>query len=69
MGCVYAYVDKDVEGLDLSDIHRYETAVRIVYQDVTSKCSSSIIVYATCSVGDIAHDECLGPWAELCQDV
>lgn len=69
MGRVYAYIDEDIESLDLRDIHRYETAVRIVYQDVTSKRSSSIVVYATCSVGDVAHDECLGPRAELCQDV
>lgn len=69
MGCVDADIDEDVESLDLCDVHRYETAVRVVYQDVTSKRSSGVIVYATGSVGDVAHDECLGPWAELCQDV
>lgn len=69
MRCVYAYVDEDIECLDLCDIHRYETAMGIMYQNIASKRSSSIIVYATCSIGDIAHNECLGPGAELCKDV
>ena len=69
MGSVYAYIDKDIESFDLCDIHWYETAMRIVYQDITSKGSSSIIVDTTGSIGDITHDECLGPGAESCKDV
>lgn len=69
MGCINAYIDKDVESLDLCDIHWYEAAMRIVYQNITPKGSSSIVVYATCSIRHIAHDERLGSRAELCKDV
>ena len=43
--------------------------MRIVYQYITSEGSSSIVVYATGSIGDVAHDECLGPWAETGEDI
>lgn len=69
VGSVDADVDEDVESLDLCDVDGYEAAVRVVDQDVASERSGGVVVYAACAVGDVAHDEGLGPWAELRQDV
>jgi len=47
--------DEDVQCRDLRHSYRYQTAVRVVYEQIASQRSSSIVVYATRAVCDITH--------------
>ena len=64
MSRVDAYIDEDIEGFDLRDVHRYETAMSVMDKQVTAQSPSGIVIYAASPVGYISHDECLRAWAE-----
>lgn len=69
MGRINADINKNIECFDLRDINWYKTAVRIMYQEVASQGSSSIVVDAASPIGHITHDESLSARAESGQDV
>ena len=64
MSRVDAYIDEDIEGFNLRDVHRYETAMRVVDKQVTAQSPSGVVIYAASPVGDVSHDESLRAWAE-----
>ena len=62
-------INEDVEGLDLGDADRNQTAVSVVDEDVAAKSTRSIVVNAACAVGDIAHDNGLCAGTKLREDI
>lgn len=61
--------DEDVQRRDLCNGYWDQTAVRIVDQEVATKRSCSVVVYAACAVGNVAHDQSRDARAELREDV
>ena len=66
---VDADVHEDIQGLDLRHIHRYQAAVGVMNQQITSKSSSGIVVDAASTVRDIAHDKCFDTVTEAGEDI
>lgn len=66
---VYLYIHEHIQSLDFRDVDGYETAMRVVDQDIAAERSRRIIVYTACAVRDITHDERARAGAELGQDV
>lgn len=64
-----AYVDENVQGLDLGDAHWNQTAVRVMYQHIATQCARSIIINTACAIRDVSHDECACPRTEARDDV
>jgi hypothetical protein len=69
MLCVDADGDEDVQCGDFGYGHRYETAMRIVNQEITSQSSCGVIVYTARAIRDIAHYECAGARTKAREDI
>ena len=64
MRCIDADIHKDIQRLNLRNIHRDQAAMGIVHQQVASQCSSGVVVDAASSISDITHDQCFRARAE-----
>ena len=69
MSRVDAYIDEDIEGFDLRDVHRYKTAMCVVDKEVTAQSPGGVVIYAACPVGYVSHNESLRARTEASQYV
>lgn len=66
---VDAYVDKDVQRLDLGHVDGDEAAVGVVHEQIAAEGARRVVVDAAGAVRHVAHDERLDSRAKLRQDV
>lgn len=62
-------VDKNVQSGDLRVGDGNQATMGIVHQQIASKRSGGIVIYAAGAIGHIAHDQGLGARTELRQDI
>mmetsp|Transcript_5625 Transcript_5625/g.21158 ORF Transcript_5625/g.21158 Transcript_5625/m.21158 type:complete len:204 (-) Transcript_5625:110-721(-) len=50
-------VHEDIENVHFTRRHWNQTTVGIMHHEIASQCNSNVIIDATCTIGDISHDE------------